>query len=752
MIKQYTAGVGAKIENILWFDGHYPKVKKLELKYNFRSTHAIVEIANKAIRKIPTGRRISKAMKAVHFDEASDHHIETMGELTDVQLRTFVDEKDEASWVATRIKQLLGCIITEKDGSERAIHFGDMAILLRSVRSSGQIFADILRESNIPVVVKGIGGLFDHVEIRVIQAAFCLLARTDFILEDNLKLIRLTEPEIREYIRDNIRWLRDNDFMPNADEAVFLEWVASKREELDKRNLEKTQRGRLARRIYPQSIFQEMLKTLGAASGQEPWKQDILFNFGRLSGLITQFEAVHQWVTPNDLISLCMFLGGWAVGRVDEGGLDELVTPNAVQIMTVHGAKGLEWPVVFIPRVSSQNFPSSYRNRGPESFLDESLFNSRNYAGGDDGERRLWYVALTRCRKFLNITSLDRSRKRPTEYFTEIHHDCVQRNGQIIERRKGQPTPPSNVDLLPTTYSDLNYFWRCPFEYQLRSMMGFGPGVKESYGYGQQIHNILAELHQKALTGEYLSENSLMKLVDERFHLRYTRDSEYRKPLTILREAAKATLKRYLKEYSDTAQYVLDTEKSFEFVEEESGALISGSIDLLEHVERTPNGEKRIPVGIVDFKTHHWKDKETYNIKKAEVETQLRLYAIGVHHALGHNPLRAVAHFLSPKPPDNHLLNLGVEEKVVVDISPKELEYVRQKVKEAVKDIRSSINSGKFVLKGCDGLHCKRCDFRVICPGYTRWLKIDKTTPRPPSYEESYDEEMVLIMEEMDAG
>jgi len=743
---------GARIDNILKFENKYPNVERVTLRYNLRSTHAIVDVANASIRIIPPGRRSSKDMEARHWDDSTSAWVETMAETGDLQMRTFPSDKNEAEWVASRIKQLLGTFILEKDGNDRAIDFADMAILLRSVRSSGQMFADVLEEKGIPVVVKGTGGLFDHVEVLLVQASFCLLARTDFMFEDSDGQQRLDEPKTRDFIRDKIRLLRDRGSMPHSNEAAFLEWIAAKREELDRRNLEKDQRGKLARRIYPQDIFQELLKKLGIADGKEPWPQDVLFNLGRLSGLITEFEAVHQWITPKDLQSLCMFLGGWAAGQVDEGRIDEAGTPNAVQIMTVHAAKGLEWPVVFVPRVSSMNFPSNYRNRGPETFLDENLFNSTEYAGGDDGERRLWYVALTRCRKFLNISSQDRPRKRPTEYFKEVHHHLVQKNGDIADREKGDPTPPANVELLPTTFTDLSYFWRCPFEYQLRALMGFGPGVSESYGYGQQIHNILAEVHKRALDGAPLNAEEVLELMEKRFHLRYTRDGDTFKPLTDLRKAAKLTLRRYLDAYPEYDRFIVDAEKPFELVDQDSGALISGSIDLLQHIERTRSGELRTkPVAVVDFKTHRWTKAEDFFRKSNEVTDQLRIYALAVRKALGFEATKARAHFLSTRAPSADLVQQGVQEMVEVDVSPKELEKIREKIRQTVTGIQDSIKVKHFELKGPDTGHCPRCDFLDICPGYKTWDKKDRTTPRPLPKDEARAEEMLHITDEINA-
>lgn len=735
---------GASIENILSFEQRYPSVTKVELVDNFRSTHALVEMANAAINHIPAGRRLEKNMIARHWEmrDVGPVLAETMAEQGDVQRATFASEEEEAEWVADRIEMLRGVVITERDGQERAIDYADFAILLRSVRTCGQVFVDKLRQRDIPVVVKGTRALFSQDEVLLIQAGFCQLASSDFYYTDlGGSSHQLTVDAGREFIRLTIETLRQREAMPQADAAEFLQWIAAKRERLSRQDLPREQRGRLSRRIYPQAIFHEMLEVLGARSGAEPWPEVTLFNLGRLSNLLTQFEAVHQWITPRDLTALCIFLGGWAAGNTDEGAAEDATTPNAVQIMTVHGAKGLEWPVVFLPRISSANFPSSKRNQGPETFLDDNLFDPHDFASGDEGERRLWYVGLTRCRKFLHISSPDRPKKRPTEFFKEIRHDYVRNDGlDPTHRQHGTPTQPAETALLPTTFSDLSYYWSCPFDYQLRTLMGFGPGVRESYGYGQQLHNILAELHQRAARGEQMTADIARRLVEERFSLRYTTQG----PLEALRHAAADAIARYVEEYTDHAHLVLHPEKPFEYMDRESGALISGTIDLLEKVESGPGGEERlVPVCVVDFKAQKWDTVEAYNERKTEVENQLRLYAAAVHHALGFDPRSAAAHFISPRQPPAEFVEQGVRERLEVDVSDGYQNQIRERVKSTVQSIRAQ----EFPRSGCLRGRCGKCDFRQICPGYTENLRRDPGSI-PMSLEESNLSERQALMSE----
>jgi DNA helicase-2/ATP-dependent DNA helicase PcrA len=721
---------GAVVDNILTFTERYPDVTPVTLDYNFRSSHAIVEIANRAIREIPEDRRTPKEMEARHWEAEEEEFAETMADEGDIQLRTFEgnpgedrdDAKEtaierEANWIADQIEELRGTIIREKDGSERAIDYADMAILLR-VNSVGEDYASALEERGIPYVVKGTGGLFDHDEAMLVQAGFALVSRSDLLVEvedDDDGYVVLNEQQTRDYARELIEELRESGAMPTASSARFFEWIAEKREELDNKA-----NGEGSRRIYPQDIFHEMLSVLGADQGPDPWPQKTMFNLGRVSDLITQYEAVHPWVRPGQLQSLCVFLGGWAAGNVDEGSLDEALTPNAVQILTVHKAKGLEWPAVFIPRVSSRKFPHQNRNQGPDTFLDDTVFDADEYASGDEGERRLWYVALTRCRKFLHITGLDVPYTRPTDYLEEITHDYVQRQGDIPDRDKGTPTRPATAELLPTTYSDLECYWRCPFEYQLRSLMDFSPGVKEAYGYGQQIHNSLAEIHQRALDGEEITEEEAREIVEDRFHLRYTSGE----PLEDLKAAAKDSIGRYLDQYPDNTEFVLRAEQPFEFVDEQSGALINGTIDLLERIDRTPSGEEeREPVAVVDFKTHRWETFDDYLSTKEAVENQLRMYAIAVREALGFDADEARAQIISPQGPPQELIDQGATEQIDVDISQPKLGEVMGRVRESIAEIEETIQNDDegFPLRGVQNGHCPDCDFKTFCPGFTQF-------------------------------
>ena len=396
-----------------------------------------MEIADEAVREIST--RLKKEPTARRRTTASGPLEERLADPGDIVLKTFPSETEEAEWVADRIEALRGVPFAEGYGDERGIDYGDMAILLRSVRGAGRGLREALRRRRIPVVVTGTGGLFGNDEVRLVQAAFSLLARADFAQYDDSggysccprrKRGSSSGPPYGVSVRTAV-WERARTRL------VSCRGLAGNGRKLDQRAVAREQRSRrMGARIYPQQIFQDMLKQLGAQA--DDWPPDTMYNLGAFSNLLTQFESVHQWITPARLKSLVLFLSNWAMRHVDEGGVGELSALNSVNIMTVHAAKGLEWPVVFLPRISSRVFPSSLRTRTPETFLPAGCYDGSGYVGGDDGERRLWYVALTRCAKYLHVSSLERRGTKPTGYFRKIEHDCVCGPNQVPPRLPGR--------------------------------------------------------------------------------------------------------------------------------------------------------------------------------------------------------------------------------------------------------------------------------------------------------------------------
>lgn len=316
-----------------------------------------------------------------------------------------------------------------------------------------------------------------------------------------------------------------------------------------------------------------------------------------------------------------------------------------------------------------------------------------------DEELRLWYVALTRSKKFLVISGLEDPKTHTSQFATNIQHDYVCTDPLRIFERPNRITPSVPVDatILPTNFSDLRYYWDCPKDYLLRKLMGFSPGVNESYGYGQQIHNLLALLHE-TLPLQDVDDAWIEAQVDGHFNLRYTRGE----PLEAMKAAAKRILKNYLHDDPELRGKVLRAEKPFEFII--GDAMISGTIDLLNRAD--PVGDNDLQVEIVDFKTGRAGDDLDAQERLTHVQQQLQMYAIATRDALGFEPLRATAHFLYSN---------QAHRKEDVTLNTHEIDSMKHQITDTV----DSIKCGIFPM--CDStVRCASCDFKAICIGSTR--------------------------------
>lgn len=659
---------GADVNNIIQFEDRYDNVKIIKLEKNFRCSKEIIESAGDLIRR--NRNRIKKSMVPGEIDGIINTSQD--GDVYKVEFETI---NDEVSFIINKIKELRGCEYDD-DGIKRGIDYGDIAVIIRT-KLSAQRLIEPFRREGIKFTFKGTGGLFQRPEIDFIRLIFCYFAEhsADKYSPDK-SYIPVTLNDLGENFKSlNIKHIEWNIFSSKIEELKEeLKSVDSKNPDASKR------------RIFLQEFFYKVTEALGV--NQNNFSEDVMYDFGRLSKLVAEFEAVHGWINYFYFTQFVIFINGYAQNKTDEGGIDDPRNTNSVNILTVHQAKGLEFPVVFIPDLSVRRFPSQNRNKKPNTHLD-GIFDLQKYCSGDEGERRLFYVATTRTRKFLFITrsklsDTDNKASR-SKYFTEFDHEimlCDNESDPTI-RKIIKPQCKPNMELMPTSFSDLRHYIVCPYSYQLQQIMGFSPVINVAYGYGLQVHNLLNYMHKKW-------ENKPPKIADiealmeSDFFLRFTRGIIYDN----MKAKAKDILKTYVNEYGSEFPLKLETEKPFEFIM--GGALISGEIDLIQKIDPISNEVK--DVSILDFKT----EKEKLETKDL-IRLQLRLYALAGDKSLGLNPKSAKIHYLTE--------NFRQD----IDISENKLKETQNKISEVIDDIKT----GNF--KSCPGDSCKKCDVRSVC-------------------------------------
>src|SRR3989338_5433206 len=658
---------GAEVRNIIDFEKKYPEVKIIKLEKNYRCPAEIIEAAGNLIRR--NRGRIEKSI----LPGDKDGKI-IRSEKGDVYKVEFDDIQNEVNFVIGKIKELRGCLF-EEDGEKRGLDYGDMAIIVRT-RKSAQRFIELFRQASIPFTLKGTGGLFQRLEIEFVRYIFCYLAD---------RAAEWSQPHVS---------LADIEKLFNGLGWSHIDWVVLEQEIDDlKREIlsigsQNPDPGK--RRIFLQDYFYKLAEMLGLEGTNFP--NEVMYDFGRLSTLVSEFETIHGWINHYYFQRFVDFMNGYAQDRTDEGGLEDPTHQNSINILTVHQAKGLEFPVVFIPDLSKRRFPSQRRNKKPRTHITDTVFDLQSYCSGDEGERRLFYVASTRTKKFLFIT---RSRVSDTgteaamsNYFIEFDHDIIQRRNvpDPTEREKGVPQAKPDMDLLPTSFTDLRQYIVCPYRYQLQQLMGFKPILNPAYGYGLQVHNLLNHLN-KRYGNEIPPLEEVEALVENDFFLRFTRD----KPFENMKNKAKEILSTYIKQYGGEFPLNLETEKPFEMVM--GGALISGQIDLIQKID--PESKEVKEVSILDYKTE--KEKREDPDAKDLMRLQLRLYAIAGGKALGLDPKTAKIHYLTEDVRDE------------VDVSKEKLDETKEKLFRTVEGIKQ----GNFT--PCPGQQCASCDIKRVC-------------------------------------
>lgn len=358
---------GADINNILSFEKDYPNAKVIMLEQNYRSTKRILQAANEVIKN-----NTNRKPKNLWTNNDLGKKI--------VYYRGF-SEQDEAQFVVGKINELVN-----EHGKKRT----DIAILYRT-NAQSRVMEEVLVKSNIPYTIVGETKFYDRKEIKDILAYLRLIANPadDISLERIINVpkrgIGATSFErIVAYAREAdltlFHALAEADFIgltPKVTNAVieFYELIKNFHQMQD--YLPVTE---LVEELLDKSGYREMLKTENTLEAES-----------RLENIEEFLSVTKNFEENSDDKSLVAFLTDLAL-IADIDALDEEQETDAVTLMTLHSAKGLEFPVVFVIGMEEGVFPHS------RSLMDEEEM---------EEERRLAYVGITRAEEELYLTNAE---------------------------------------------------------------------------------------------------------------------------------------------------------------------------------------------------------------------------------------------------------------------------------------------------------------------------------------------------------
>lgn len=645
---------GSDVNHIITFANRYPAVHQISLVTNFRSSDAIIDVARRAVA-VNTNRLSKKMVDAGQKPFARG----------DLLCLTFPSPEEEADWIAAKIQTIPGLPYQESDGQSRGLSWSDCAILLRARKTAGPIVA-ALRACGIPYIIKGMSNLFDMPEVTAAASIFSFMTQeltaAQFVTFWHAADLGLTDTDLQS----GLALLTERcNFQPNRAYSVY--------------SLQRT--------------FLDFLEAINLREERIPDARGevVYYNLGKFSQVISDYEYIHFKSDPKQkYTSFVEFLRYQAPDYYPEGGQDAgYAVPDAVQIMTIHQSKGLEFPAVFLPYLQRNRFPSRKQaNRIWQYVTRQAIPNVERYEGSEEDERRLFYVAITRSEKYLFCSwaydAGNQLYRKPSTFFDELT-----RHARFLTREPVMPStlqrlspatrrPEFNVEL---SFSELKYFFECPYQFKLRYLYGFNSPIDEALGYGRSLHNVLADIHRRALAGHIVTDPDIDALLATHFQTRYA----YPTLQENLRRAACQALQRYVANYGDTLQHVIHTEENIE-MSLPGGVLVHGRVDL---IKRTDTNETMI----VDFKS-------TQRAQAEEItRLQLHVYALGYEQRYGQR-----ADLI-----EVHNLDQGGSIRELVDIS-----LITNTV-TAVSTAGANIRDNQLPRLQIWCTTCDTCDFSAVC-------------------------------------
>jgi DNA helicase-2/ATP-dependent DNA helicase PcrA len=419
---------GANYENLMQFEKDFPTLREIKLERNYRSTSTILAAAN-AVIKNNTNRK----EKALWSPEGLGG--------TPIELYSPEDEVAEAEFIARNIKRLR---------FEEHVAWDEFGILIRTNNLTRWIEESLLAE-NVPYRVSGGTSFFGRKEIKDVISYLRVVANPD----DDVNLIRIVNTPRRGIgkttleklgniarardcsLRTVMELARNGESLESvsvqadgteaagaegglafgglsektiADISAFLDLVESYREELlGKKRIAEKVRKLVDQVDYWGYLVEENRQNEKAAK----WK------FHNVESFI---QMIDRWEKDPDNLSPGLFEWLNRISLITRDDADE-EEGGKVNLMTIHAAKGLEFEIVHIAGCEDGIIPHAKSLEEGEGNLEE--------------ERRLFYVAVTRARKKLYITSALRRRKqnqvsdqRPSPFLEEIPQDLLEHHGE----------------------------------------------------------------------------------------------------------------------------------------------------------------------------------------------------------------------------------------------------------------------------------------------------------------------------------
>ncbi|HUT21915.1 MAG TPA: UvrD-helicase domain-containing protein [Candidatus Bipolaricaulota bacterium] len=684
---------GASVSNIMQFKKDYPDAKEIVLINNYRSCQKILDKAYEFI-KLNNPNRLEVELNI------NKRLISQKDE--DCQIEYFLaqSQKDQADIIIKKIIEL-------KKNDVNA-EWNDFAILVRS-NDSGEFFNHLLEDADVPHQFLSLKGLYSKPVILDTLAFFNLL---DNYHEASAMYRVLISP-----------WLG----LPEKDVVKIIYQAKRKNESYYETVKQINAIKGLEERTYSKAsgLIQLIDKYLNLSQKDQISKVFVGFLYDSgcidylkskenkenqlsLSYLQTFYKKIQQFEKEAIGAKLADFkelmtleLSSGETGAVE---IDFDSGPDMVKVMTVHGAKGLEFKYVFIPDLVERKFPPD-RRKDPIEIPDALLH--LELPSGDvhiEEERRLFYVAATRAKNglfFLSAKDFGSGRARkPSRFLAEMGYEKKEIEPALEMERTQEKKDEKPFYEIPKrfSHSQLTAYESCPLKYKFANVLKIPVPGKFQFTFGDVIHRTLNQFlairanagaspqadlfgSQSKESADVLSEKDLLEMYEKNWSSDWYPDKETEMKY---RKKGRVALKNFYRDFEETRPDVWLLERPFTM--KVGDYTISGRIDRIDKIA----GDQ---VEIIDYKTGQAKES-----LDADSKRQLLLYQLAVEKELNKQAGNLVYYFLEG---NKKLPFVGVE---------KDKEKLVQKILEDIRrihDLDFAPTPGSHV--------CGFCDFKDIC-------------------------------------
>jgi DNA helicase-2/ATP-dependent DNA helicase PcrA len=694
---------GAAISNVLGFRETYPDAELVVLQRNYRSTQAILDAAYRLIQnnnpdRLEVRADIPKRLRASNGkgDPPLQSHFETIAEECD-----FVAET-----------------IAERHRTESRA-YGDFAVLVRS-NAQATPFLRSLNLLKIPWRFSGSRGLYDQEEVRTAISFLRTLADP----RDNLSLHHLAGSTLYAIAGEDLAVA--TSFARRRNKSLLEVFRIIERSEdaigvsTETRERVVTLLGHLSE-MFPRTanehtgeILYRYLSTVTGlierlSNSQETRDAQRIQNLAKLFGIVERFSQVARY----DRVR-------WFVDYLDaliEAGDNPPVgdatwDADAVHVLTIHQAKGLEFPIVFLVGLVSGRFPSTHR-RDPIPLPDPLV---KDLVGSDDfhtqEERRLFYVGLTRAKEAVYLTSAqDYGGRRPRKPSLFVSETLALDASQLAPQRRSPLTAilrhsgedestcvsgasdekqpslfPIGDPLLTLSHRQVDDYRTCPLKYRYIHVLRVPIRQHHAVIYGSAVHQAIRLFNLNRLSEQ---ETPL-----EELHAAFRKS--WRAEGFLTRHHEELRLEEGLKALEAFRDYEL-TEGRVPAHVERRFSIVDGDVRLVGFFDRidVADGEGTI----IDYKTSEVHTQEQAD-RRTKESRQLALYALAYEHLFDGLPASMELRFLTP-------------DVIVGRTTPtrKRLQQARTEIRQAAAGIRAGAFPGEPIYRAC-----RYCPYAGICP------------------------------------